>query len=177
MNRAGRAFRRAPRVHDFHWYHRRNADFAAVDNLRLLSVLFAGTRPPACVAHDLREYREADRMKHARTWILNLGAIVATLVLPATAYAQVWPTRPVTMVIPFAAGGPMDTVGRILAPRLRELLRQQVIIENIGGAGGMTGSARVAKAAPDGYQFVLGNVGTHAVSQTLYKKPRSSRSR
>jgi tripartite-type tricarboxylate transporter receptor subunit TctC len=90
---------------------------------------------------------------------------------PAAAHAQTWPTRALTMVVPFAAGGPMDTVGRILVTRLRELLRQQVIIENITGAGGMTGSARVAKAAPDGYQFVLGNVGTHAVSQTLYKKP------
>ena len=75
------------------------------------------------------------------------------------------------MVVPFAAGGPMDVVGRILAPRLTELLGQQVIIENVGGAGGMTGAARVAKAAPDGYKFVLGSVGTHAPNQTLYKKP------
>jgi tripartite-type tricarboxylate transporter receptor subunit TctC len=101
-----------------------------------------------------------------------LGVLGAVVALAATsADAQVWPTRPLTMVIPFAAGGPMDTVGRILSPRLTELLQQQVIIENIGGAGGMTGSARVARAPPDGYQFVLGNVGTHAVSQTLYKKP------
>ncbi len=102
-------------------------------------------------------------------WTLILGAIAA--LVPATLSAQTWPTRPVTLVVPFAAGGPMDTVGRVMAPRLRELLQQQVIIENIGGAGGMTGSARVAKAAPDGYQFLLGNVGTHAVSQTLYKHP------
>ena len=75
------------------------------------------------------------------------------------------------MVVPFAAGGPMDTFGRILALRMSELLRQQVVVENVGGAGGMTGSARVAKATPDGYQFVLGNVGTHAASQTFYKNP------
>jgi tripartite-type tricarboxylate transporter receptor subunit TctC len=75
------------------------------------------------------------------------------------------------MVVPFAAGGPMDTVGRILQSGLSEALQHQVIIENIGGAGGMTGSARIAKAAPDGYQFLLGNVGTHAVSQTLSKNP------
>src|SRR5438094_3819111 len=93
--------------------------------------------------------------------VLNLGP----------ALSQDWPTRPVTMVVPFAAGGPADTVARILAPGLSGLLGQQVIIENVGGAGGMTGAARVARAAPDGYQFVLGNVGTHAVSQTLSKNP------
>jgi tripartite-type tricarboxylate transporter receptor subunit TctC len=75
------------------------------------------------------------------------------------------------MVVPFSAGGPADTVGRILAPRLSEILSQQVIIENVGGSGGMTGSARVAKAAPDGYQFVLGNVGTHAANQTFSTTP------
>jgi len=75
------------------------------------------------------------------------------------------------MVVPFAAGGPADTVARILAPGLSGLLGQQVIIENVGGSGGMTGAARVAKAAPDGYQFVLGNVGTHAANQTFYKTP------
>ena len=75
------------------------------------------------------------------------------------------------MVIPFAAGGPVDIVGRILASRLSELLGQQVVVENLGGAGGMTGASRVAKSAPDGYQVVLGNVGTHAASQTFYKRP------
>jgi tripartite-type tricarboxylate transporter receptor subunit TctC len=75
------------------------------------------------------------------------------------------------MVVPFAAGGPADMVGRILAPRLSELLRQQVVIENVGGSGGMSGSVRVAKAAPDGYQIVLGNMGTHAANQTFYKSP------
>jgi tripartite-type tricarboxylate transporter receptor subunit TctC len=75
------------------------------------------------------------------------------------------------MVVPFAAGGPMDSVARILQSGLSDALQQQVIVENIGGAGGMTGTARVAKSTPDGYQFVLGNVGTHAVSQTLYKLP------
>ena len=78
-----------------------------------------------------------------------------------TASAQSWPMRPVTMVVPFAAGGPMDTVGRIMAAALSDTLGQSVIVENVGGGGGMTGSARVAKAAPDGSQFVLGNVGTH----------------
>jgi tripartite-type tricarboxylate transporter receptor subunit TctC len=98
-------------------------------------------------------------------------AVLVSLTCVAPALAQDWPTRPVTMVVPFAAGGPADTVGRILAPGLSELLGQQVIIENVGGSGGMTGAARVAKAAPDGYQFVLGNMGTHAANQTFYKAP------
>jgi tripartite-type tricarboxylate transporter receptor subunit TctC len=98
-------------------------------------------------------------------------AVLVSLTCVAPALAQDWPTRPVTMVVPFAAGGPADTVGRILAPGLSELLGQQVIIENVGGSGGMTGAARVAKAAPDGYQFVLGNMGTHAANQTFYKTP------
>ena len=98
-------------------------------------------------------------------------ALVASLQCIGPALSQDWPTRPVTMVVPFAAGGPADTVGRILASGLSELLGQQVIIENVGGSGGMTGSSRVAKAAPDGYQFVLGNVGTHAANQTFYKAP------
>lgn len=100
-----------------------------------------------------------------------LAAVCALMAATAPAAAQSWPTRPVTMVVPFAAGGPADAVGRILAARLSELLGQQVIVENVGGAGGMTGAARVAKAAPDGYQLVLGNMGTHAANQTFYKAP------
>src|SRR5712691_6353840 len=75
------------------------------------------------------------------------------------------------MVIPFAAGGPTDVLGRLIAARMSELLSQQVLVENVGGAGGMTGGKRVADAAPDGYQFLLGTVGTQAQGQTLYKKP------
>jgi len=101
-----------------------------------------------------------------------LGAVLAVLVgLTGSAGAQDWPTRPVTMVIPFAAGGPQDTIGRVIAQRVSEILHQQVVIENVGGAGGTTGSLRVKNAAPDGYTFVLASVGTHAQSQTLYKRP------
>ena len=85
--------------------------------------------------------------------------------------AQTYPARPMTMIIPFAAGGPTDVLGRIMEQRMSEILGQQVVVENVGGAGGMTGSKRVADAAPDGYAFVLGTVGTHAQSQTMYKKP------
>src|SRR5258707_1387580 len=106
----------------------------------------------------------------ARLIRLAAGAIVVGLSV-GPALSQDWPTRPVTMVVPFAAGGPADTVGRILAPGLSEFLGQQVIVENVSGAGGMTGASRVAKAAPDGYQFLLGGTGTHAHSQTLFKVP------
>jgi tripartite-type tricarboxylate transporter receptor subunit TctC len=100
-----------------------------------------------------------------------IAAFTALAVSAVPAPAQEWPTRPVTVVVPFAAGGALDVLARILAPRLGEILGKQVIIENVGGAGGMTGAARVAKATPDGYQVALGNVGTHAVNQTLYKNP------
>jgi tripartite-type tricarboxylate transporter receptor subunit TctC len=90
---------------------------------------------------------------------------------PVLAAAQSWPTRPLSMVVPLAAGGAGDVQARILASRLSELLGQPVIVENVGGAGGMMGASRVAKAAPDGYQFIYGSVGTHAASQTLYEKP------
>jgi tripartite-type tricarboxylate transporter receptor subunit TctC len=97
------------------------------------------------------------------------AAAAGLLAQPAT--AEEWPSRPVTMVVPFAAGGPVDVSGRILAQRLTEILGRQIVVENVGGAGGMTGSNRVAKASPDGYQFVLGNIATHAFSQSLHKKP------
>src|SRR3954447_20964575 len=106
--------------------------------------------------------------------LIFAAAFAAMLALSAgaeTSPTQTWPARPVTMVVPFAAGGPMDVVGRIMATSLGEQLGQEVIVENVGGGGGMTGAARVAKAPPDGSQFVLGNVGTHAVSQSLSKNP------
>jgi len=102
---------------------------------------------------------------------MSTAALIALAASAAPAGAQSWPTRPVTMVVPFAAGGSSDAIARILAEGLRGELGQPVLVENVGGAGGMTGAGRVAKAAPDGYQFVLGNVGTHALNQTLYKRP------
>ena len=102
----------------------------------------------------------------------HLIALLLALIAPvATAVAQDWPNRPVTMVVPFPAGGAVDAIGRIMATRMSEVLGRQVVIENVGGAGGMTGAARVAKAPPNGYQFLLGHNGTHAVVPTLYKNP------
>jgi tripartite-type tricarboxylate transporter receptor subunit TctC len=98
-------------------------------------------------------------------------AAASLLAAAAPTTAQNWPTRPVTMVVPYPAGAGVDVMGRILSPRLSELLGQQVIVENVSGAGGMTGAARVAKAPPDGYQFVIGNTATHAQIQTASKHP------
>jgi tripartite-type tricarboxylate transporter receptor subunit TctC len=102
---------------------------------------------------------------------ITLSVLALCLALPDLARADDWPSRPVTMVVPFAAGGPVDVAGRVLALRLSELLSRQIVVENVGGAGGMTGSNRIAKGSPDGYQFVLGNIATHAFSQSLHKKP------
>jgi len=110
----------------------------------------------------------------ARHWIVTL---IAALLLIGPASAESWPTHPVIMVVPFAAGGPTDVVGRIVAQRLSEILGQQVFVEDVGGAGGMTGAQRVAQARPDGYQVLLGTVGTHAYNQTLYKHPLYSATR
>ena len=99
-----------------------------------------------------------------------LLAISVTVAVAANARAQDWPARPITLVLPYAAGGPVDVVGRLMAPRMSELIGQPIIIENVPGAGGVTGVTRVAKAAPDGYQFVLSAAGTFAHSPTFFKR-------
>lgn len=110
-----------------------------------------------------------------RTLATLVAAGASGLVLAGTGFAQQsaqpYPSRPITLVIPFAAGGPTDVLGRVIALRMGEILGQQIVVENVGGAGGMTGAQRVSTAPPDGYQIVLGTVGTHAQNQTLYKKP------
>jgi len=100
-------------------------------------------------------------------------AIAGTLevLAPLSAGAENWPSRPLTMVVPFAAGGTADPIGRVLAAGLSQALGQQVIVENVGGAGGTVGTNRVAKAAPDGYQLVFGTSGSFIQSQALYKHP------
>ncbi len=100
-----------------------------------------------------------------------VAAFAGLIALGSFAQAQNYPDHPPTMVIPFAAGGPQDQIGRVVAQRLGEVLGQQVIVENVGSGGGMTGSARVMQSPPDGYNMILASVGTHAQNQTLYKKP------
>lgn len=101
--------------------------------------------------------------------LLLAAAASPTGARPAS--AQAWPSRPLTMVVPYAPGGSTDMVARSVAPGLAAALGQPVLIENMPGVGGIAGVSRVAKAAPDGYRFVLGNVGTHVQNQFLFAYP------
>ena len=89
----------------------------------------------------------------------------------AAASAQVYPSRPITMVVPFAAGGPVDTVARILSEPMRATLGQSIIVENVTGAAGSIGVGRVARAAPDGYTLSIGHWSTHVVNGAIYPLP------
>ncbi|NNM71078.1 tripartite tricarboxylate transporter substrate binding protein [Enterovirga sp. DB1703] len=90
--------------------------------------------------------------------------------IAAPALAQSFPNRPITMVVPFAAGGSTDVVARIIAQKMSEGLGQQVVVENVAGAGGNVGAARVAKGEPDGYQILMGTVATHALNPLMLKR-------
>ena len=108
-------------------------------------------------------------MKPTRRSFLQLTA--GTLTLPAVsraAVAQAYPTKPITMIVPFAAGGSTDVIGRILAERMRVSLGQTVIVENATGAGGTIGVARAVRAAPDGYTLSLGQNGSHVITGATY---------
>lgn len=99
-----------------------------------------------------------------------LGSLVIAIALgfAATGMAQVYPSRPITIVVPFAAGGPSDTLTRILAERMRTSLGQPIVIDNVGGAAGRIGTSRAAGAAPDGYTLITGSAGTHMANGALY---------
>src|SRR5438552_3960996 len=108
-------------------------------------------------------------MKLPRRRFLHLAAGAAAL--PAVsrfAWAQAYPTRPITMVVPYGAGGSGDTIGRIVAEGMRGSLGQPVIVENVVGASGTIGVGRVARASPDGYTFVLGNWATHVLNGPMF---------
>src|SRR5262245_59865763 len=107
----------------------------------------------------------------ARRYLAALLAVGA-VAWSATAHAQSYPSRPVTMVVPYAAGGAFDVLARIIATRMSELLGQSIIVENVTGAAGIIGVQRVINAKPDGYTILLGTVGTHAYNQTMYRKRR-----
>jgi len=111
------------------------------------------------------------KLPHRRQFLHLAAGAAALPAVSRFAWAQAYPTRPVTMVVTFPAGSGSDILARIVGPSLSESLGQQVIIENVGGAGGITAAYRVARAAPDGYQFILGGTDTFAQSQTLYKIP------
>ena len=98
------------------------------------------------------------------------GLAVTAMSAGGSAIAQQYPSRPITLVVPFASGGGIDASARLQAQALGEILGQSMVVENVGGASGTIGSAKVANARPDGYMMLIGNSGTHAYSQTLYKK-------
>src|SRR5438128_2191052 len=92
---------------------------------------------------------------------------IAAAIVAAQCFAQSWPARTVTVVVPFSAGGPTDTIARILAERMQRSLGQTVIVENILGAGGTIANAKVMQAAPDGYTVEIGHVGTHVLAPAV----------
>ena len=104
--------------------------------------------------------------------LLRIAAACALLLAGTTvASAQAYPSRPITMVVPFAAGGPVDTVARILSEPMRASLGQSIIVENVTGAAGSIGVGRVARAAPDGYTLSIGHWSTHVVNGAIYPLP------
>ncbi|BBK30456.1 tripartite-type tricarboxylate transporter receptor subunit TctC [Stella humosa] len=111
-------------------------------------------------------------MNPTRRAVLGIAAAAAIGVMAGTAQAQAYPTRPVVMIVPFAAGGPTDVIARIVGEHMSRTLGQQVIIENVAGAGGTTGITRGAQAAADGYTIMMGHMGTHGAAPALYPKLR-----
>jgi tripartite-type tricarboxylate transporter receptor subunit TctC len=102
---------------------------------------------------------------------MKMKLLAAFVAFSTLAHAQEWPSRLPTMIVPFPAGGPVDVLGRILGQAIGDVIGKSVVIENVTGAGGMTGSLRVSQGNPDGHLFLLGSMGTHAINQTLYKRP------
>src|ERR1700759_2468276 len=98
-----------------------------------------------------------------RNLLPALTAIALAAGIPALSVAQTYPTKPITLIVPYPAGGPTDTLARILADHLKTTLGQPIIIENISGGGGSSGVARVARAAPDGYTLSIGHWNPHVV--------------
>jgi hypothetical protein len=121
------------------------------------------------------------KLRHRREFLHLAVDTVALSAVSRVAWAQAYPTRPITLVVPFVAGGSFDVIARVITPRLSEILGQQVVVENVGAAAGIVGVNRVAHAVPDGYSVLLGTVGTHAYNPALYKKSgfrfRSGRAR
>src|SRR3979411_1293259 len=109
-----------------------------------------------------RSQREEALMRILRTLVAGL-----TMLMPALAAAQDYPTRPIKLIVPFPAGGPNDTIARVIGQRMSELIKQPVLIDNRGGQGGVLGTDAVAKAAPDGYTIAISSAGALAISPSM----------
>ncbi|MCK0196838.1 tripartite tricarboxylate transporter substrate binding protein BugD [Ancylobacter sp. 6x-1] len=131
------------------------------------------TRSSSAVRESLcradKPYSPGRRLLGRRLALFAAGALAAFAFAGKPAQAQEFPTRAITMVVPFAAGGPTDTVARLIAESMSKSLGQQVVVENVGGAGGTRGAGQVAKATPDGYTVLVHHIG-QATSATLYRK-------
>src|SRR6516225_9002326 len=115
-------------------------------------------------------------MKLPRRNFLHLAAgAAAVLAVSRTAKAQTFPSRPITMIVPFAAGGTLDLTARIVGEHMSRALGQQIVVENLVGAAGTIGSTRAMRAHPDGYTIELGHMGTHAFAAALYPNLAYSR--
>src|SRR6185503_16717727 len=115
------------------------------------------SRPPTSRANDMKR--------------CLLAGVLAILALGAAAHADDSPTKPITVIVPFPAGGPTDSIIRNLGERMRVSLGQPVVVEYVSGAGGTVGTARAARAAPDGYTIICGHVGTHVTNGAVYSLP------
>src|SRR5215470_190120 len=129
--------------------------------LRMRSAVRFQTQAPSAQARD----------KKGLGATLVAFAILGAIAKPHVAYAQTYPTRPITMNVPFAAGGPTDTIARVIAQRMSVTLGQGIIIENVTGADGTIGVGRVARAAPDGYLLSIGQWSTHVLNGAAYALP------
>src|ERR1700693_4494633 len=109
------------------------------------------------------ECRWEDSMKK-----LYLAGVAALLAIATPAGAQNYPSRPITIIVPFAAGGPTDALARILGDRMRQSLRQTILVEDVTGAGGTIGVTRAVHATPDGYTVSIGHLGTHVINGAIY---------
>ena len=143
----------------------------AVQRAGLACSAFPHARRGALLIHECAT--QVQKMKEMKM-LRSVGCLIVAAVLlicPARngMAQQAYPVRPITVVVPFAAGGPTDVLARVLGQHMSETLGQQIVVENVTGAGGSLGAARVAKAAPDGYTLVMGNLGTHAAAVGLYK--------
>ncbi len=109
-------------------------------------------------------------MRQFLKWSVTLLALSCCAVLPESAGAQTYPDRAITVIVPYAAGGNTDVVARIVTEQMSNVLGQKLLIENVGGAGGTSGSARASRSTPDGYTILVGQMGTHAAAPGLYPK-------